>query len=328
MKNHKAGKWLSAVWLTAAFVVVQAHAQQWPERPLRLIVPGPPGSATDIPARILAQNLGKDLQQTIVVENRPGAGGSIAAREVAQAKPDGYTLMLAPASTISITPWTLPGTRQRPDKQLTPIGMLAYTPLAIAVKADSPIQSADQLLDGGSAKPDTLVVANPGIYTMAHLTTELISERTPATFRAVPFNGFSGSLTAVQNGDAVALIDGVSPILAQAQSKTLRILAVTSQERLPGLEQYPLLKDVVPNTFVDGWFGLFTTAQTPAAVAQRLSGALNRVKADEQVSLALRKLGMYTRPDDTRSFAAYVKSQSEQWGRLIAQQSASQPKSQ
>jgi tripartite-type tricarboxylate transporter receptor subunit TctC len=313
---------LIAALLGASAAGLAADAPEWPQRPLRLLVPSAPGTSSDIPARIFAQMLSQQLGQGVVVENRPGAGGVIAARTLAQARPDGYTLMMAPASTISITPSALPDKQFDPAKDLTPVGMLAYTPLAIAVKADSPITDLPELLSRARRAPDTLVMANPGVYTMAHLTTELIAKRAKAGLRAVAFSGFGGSLVAVRNGDAAALIDGVAPILAQVRGGALRILAVSSPQALPGLEQYPLLSDAVPHTTVDGWFGLFAPAGLPASVATRLTQALTTIRADSGTAAALRELGMYTREDDPASFARYVQTQSTLWGEVIAQQGA------
>jgi tripartite-type tricarboxylate transporter receptor subunit TctC len=329
MTRPESIRWLVRAGLAATLSLVgtMAHAGGWPDHPLRLLVPSTPGASTDIPARIFAQALSAELGQSVVVENRPGAGGVIAARAVAQAKPDGYTLMMAPASTISITPAALPDTQLHPAKDLTAIGMLAYTPLAIAVKTGSPITSMADLLERGRRAPDTLVVANPGIYTLAHLTTELISERAKASLRAISFNGFTGSLTAVQNGDAAALIDGVSPILAQARGNGLRILAISSPERLPGMEQYPLLGASLPGTTIDGWFGLFAPAGLSREITDRLATALARVKANSDTAAALQELGMYTRDDDPATFARYVQAQSTQWAGVIAHRGLDRPQS-
>lgn len=306
---------LSSLCLTVASML--AAAQQWPQRTIRLAVSGAPGMPSDIAARILAQNLGAELGQTVVVENRPGAAGSIAARYVAMSEPDGYTMLLAPASTISIAPWTM-AQEHKWDQELAPIGMFAYTPLAIAVKADSPVRSLQELVALGQKAKDSIVIANPGIYTMAHLTTGLLSEKTRTNFRAIPFNGFSGEMAAVLRGDAAAMIDGVTPILAQTRNNSLRILAVSSQEALPGLEQYPLFKEIMPGVLVDGWFGLFAPAKLDPALVERVNRGLNNIKRNPEMQAALGNLGMYTRQDTVKQFSDYVASQSEQWRNVVA----------
>jgi tripartite-type tricarboxylate transporter receptor subunit TctC len=296
-----------------AMAAAQVQAETWPAHAIRLIVPGAAGSAADIPARLFAQHLSTALGQSVVVENRPGAGGAISARAVSQAAADGYTLMMAPASTVVIAPWALPDMKMDPAKDLAAIGMLAYTPLAIAVRADAPFKDLRSLLDKAKAEPNSVTFANPGVYTMAHLTTDLIAERTSAPLRPIPFNGFSTAFASVQKGDVTAVIDGVSPILAQARGGFLRIVGVTAAAPLPGLENVPLVRDTVSNTVVDGWFGLFAPKGVTPAVADRLSRAMVEVKRNETLVSALRDMGMYTRDDTPAAFAKYVAAQSDQW---------------
>lgn len=230
-----------------ALSISQAYAEDWPQKgPIWLIVSNAAGSSADIPARILVEQLSTQLGQTIVVDNRPGAGGSIAGRMVAQSKPGGYSLLFAPTSAASISPWTLSEGMWQPDRELLPIGMFAYTPLAIAVKSDSPIRNMRHLIELAREKPDSFVSTNPGLYTRGHLASELVIERAKAPLRTIPFKSFPGELVAVMNGDAAMLMDGVSPILAQTNGQGLRILAVSSDEHLPGLESYPLLSVFCP----------------------------------------------------------------------------------
>lgn len=324
--HGKARRWVAAV---AGLLLVQfgAHAQgtDWPQRPLRLVIPGPPGGSSDVPARIFAKGIGDVLKQSVVIENRPGASGLIAAREVANAAPDGYTLLFTSGSAIAITTGMMADMAEA-AKKLAPIGMLAYTPLAIAVSDSSPIQSLAQLISMARDKPDALVMANPGTYTLAHLTTELMIKRANIPMRAIAFNSFPAELVAIKNGDAAAFIDGIGPVLAQSDGKGLRILAASSEEPLPGLERYPLMKDTIPGLTADGWFGLFAPAGVPAPVVQRISEALALTKQDPQIASTLKGLGMYVRPDDPASFTVYVRSQTELWHGVLAELNAPKPK--
>jgi len=318
-------RWGVVAGLLLALFGAHAQGQEWPQRPIRIVIPGPPGGASDVPARLMAKSLGENLKQTVMVENRPGASGLIAAREVANAKPDGYTLLFTSGSSITISTGMM-AEMASTVKKLEPLGMLAYTPLAVAVTNDSPFASIEQLIEAAREKPDTIVMANPGMFTLAHLTTELISDRAKAPLRAIAFNSFSAELVAVKSGDASAFIDGVGPILAQAGGNGLRILALSSPERPPGLEQYPLMKDTVPDTAIDGWFGLFAPAGLPKAVTERISTALESAKQDTKLASSLKQLGMYVKPDSPATFAAYVQAETELWHGQIAKLGMSQTK--
>lgn len=311
-KGKSAMKWAAVTALALGMVAPGAHGQDWPQRSIRLVIPGPPGGSSDVPARMMAQTMGEFLKQTVVVENRPGAGGMIAAREAANAAPDGYTILLSVGSAITISTGTMPEMAAT-VKKLQPLGMLAYTPLAVAVTEASPIRSFEQLIQAARDKPDTLVLANPGVNTLAHLTTELLIDRGKAPLRAIAFNSFAAELVAVKSGDAAAMIDGIGPILAQAGTNGLRILALSSPDHPPGLEQYPLIRQTVPDTSSTGWFGLFTPAGVPEPVLQRLSAALDNARQDEKLAAALKKLGMYVRHDTPREFADYVREETALW---------------
>lgn len=316
-KGIRAAHCLAVATLALGLLAPVAHGQDWPQRSVRIVIPGPPGGASDVPARMLAQTMGEYLKQTVVVDNRPGAGGLIAAREAANAKPDGYTLLLSVGSAITISTGTMPE-MARTVKKLEPLGMLAYTPLAIAVNDASPLRNLEQLVQASREKPDTIVLANPGVNTLAHLTTELIIDRGDAPLRAIAFNSFSAELVAVKSGDAAAMIDGIGPILAQAGTNGLRILALSSPDHPPGLEQYPLIRDVVPDTFSTGWFGIFAPTGVPAPVLEKLSAALDAAKQDEKLAAALKKLGMYVREDTPASFADYVQEETALWHGQLA----------
>lgn len=312
---------LTAILATLSLSVCFGSATQaadWPQRSIRLIVPGSPGGAADIPARLFAEKLGEKLGQSVVVENKPGAGGIIGLRALASAKPDGYTLTLTPAATIAVVPWLQEDPSQHPAKQLTPIGLFAYTPLAIAVKSDSRFKTLDELLSASRQDSEPLVIANPGVNTLAHLSSQLVNTRSGANLLPVSFSGFSGGMQAIHNGDATAIIDGISPILAQAQSGAFKILAIASDKPLPGLEAYPLLNQAVPNTVSTGWFGLFGPENLPASISEKLSETLEQIRQDAALTQKLQTMGIYASDKDTpASFATYVQQQSTLWGDLI-----------
>lgn len=304
--------------LLIAMGVAQPVQAAWPERSIRLIVPSAAGGAGDIPARLFAQWLGDRLGQSVVVENKPGAGGIVGLRALASAQPDGYTLTLTAAASIVISPWLQADPGQHPARMLTPIGLFSYTPLAVAVKADSPFRSLAELVDASRQANTSLVIANPGVNTLAHLGSQLLNARAHARLMPVSFSGFSGGLQALHTGDAAAIIDGVSPILAQARHGDFRILAVGSGEPLAGLESYPLLQDTVSNTQIVGWFGLFGPKGLPASITERLSQALSDIRKDAKLADQMQELGMYMRGQDTpESFAEYVRKESALWGGII-----------
>ena len=306
----------------------QSAAQTWPVKEIHLLVPGAPGGSSDLPARLIAERLSKDLGQRIIIENRPSASSIVAMRALKEAKADGYTLGFMPGSAFIVAPWT--SSAQLPYdviRDFTPIGMAFYTPLAIAVSAASPYKTMRDLLDAAKAKPDTLVVANPGANTLADLGTKLISSRARATLRSIAFNGFPQSFPAVVRGDAAAVIDGVSPMLPHVEAGTLRILSVGSQTKLPGLESFALLNDVVAGTAIEGWFGVFAPAGLPDDMSKKISESVQRALRDDALLTRLETWGMYPRQDSPDSFKQYVKQEHERWGEIVRESSSgAQPK--
>ncbi|SFB89562.1 Tripartite-type tricarboxylate transporter, receptor component TctC [Polaromonas sp. OV174] len=300
------------------FASSQSAAQTWPAKEITLLVPGAPGGSSDLPARLMAERMSKDLGQPIIIKNRPSASSIVAMGALKEAKADGYTLGFMPGSAFIVAPWTSSVTLPYDViRDFTPIGMAVYTPLAIAVSAASPYKTMRDLLDAAKAKPDTLVVANPGANTLADLGTRLISSNAKAPLRSIAFSGFPQSYPAVVRGDAAAVIDGVSPMLPHVEAGTLRILSVGSQTKLPGLESFALLNDAVAGVAIEGWFGVFAPAGLPDDMSKKISESVQRAMRDDTLVARLKGWGMYPRQDSPESFKQYVKQEHDKWGKIV-----------
>lgn len=297
-------------------------AETWPTKPIRFIVPGAPGGSSDMAGRLIADYLSRDLGQTLIVENKPSASSIVALRALKDAKPDGYTLGLFPGSAFVVAPWINEKLPYDVMTDFTPIGVAVYTPLAIAVKADSPYKTTADLIDAAKAKPDTVIVANPGINTLADLATKLISLRSEAVFRSIPYKGFPNAYPALIAGDVAAIIDGVSPMIPLDKAGNIRILSITSGATWPGLESHPLLNQVVANTTIDGWFGIFSPAHLSPEVNTKIGESVRRVMQNEELQARLGALGMYYRKDTPESFKKYIDLEYETWGDVIKKSSA------
>ena len=266
---------LLALLLTAT---AAAAAQTFPTRPIRLVVPYPPGGGTDIMARVLAEPLRDDLGQPVVVENRPGAGGALGAAEVARSAPDGHTLLVT-AGGFVIAPSVLKSPGYDPLKDFTGVAQMAIVPLLVLTRADSPLNSMADLLALARRDGSKVSFASFGNATPSHLVGERINQLAPAQMTHVPYKGGMQALPDILSGQiTVALLDAVSMVPLVKQGR-LKALAVTGPRRLPALPDKPtLVESGIPFDGV-GWHGAFAPAATPPEVVARLNAAFVKALA-------------------------------------------------
>lgn len=282
-----------------------AQAQDYPDRPLRLIVPFSAGGVTDLVARVYAGELAKALGQPVVVENRTGAAGAVAMDTVKQAAADGYTLMLATIGTQAINPALLPNLRYAPG-DLDYVTMLTTVPQLLVVNAKSPIRTVAELVEHAKKHPGKLSYGSSGIGSAPHLAVEIFASR--AGFRAVhvPYRGSSQSITDLIAGQLDFMIDPVTTTLPYIQSGKLRALAVSTPLRLSALPDLPTIAE---SGYADYDVGVWNTIAvpkgTPRPVVRRLAGESARILAADQVRKRLLDVGAVAvpaSPDDTRAF--------------------------
>lgn len=307
--------------LLAAFTVLACGAAQaqadWPARPVKLIVPTAAGSAPDVIARLVADKLGAAWGRTLIVENKPGAGGIPGMSALARSAGDGYTLGFVPAAMGTITPLVYRNPQFNPDTELTPVATVGISPLLVVASSASGLNSLADLARHAKANPGKVNFAAPQPNSLPHLAGELMSKVGQMGLFSVPYAGPPAAVTAVIAGDATVTADGVPGLLQHIRSGRLKALAVTSAQRVPGLD-VPTVADTYPGYDVTGWFQILAPAGTPAAVIERVNADLNRITAQPDVVARFAELGIYPRRDDVAAARAFWQQQQAQMKKLVA----------
>lgn len=292
-------------------------AQAWPARPIRLVVPFPPGGLIDNMARLVGSRLSQELGQPVVIDNKPGAGGNVGAAEVARAPADGYTLLMAsPALTIS--PAVYKNLPYQPS-QLAPVALLGRVPNVLLVNPASGIGKVQDLVGRAKAKPGQLNYASNGNGTSLHLSAELFKRRSETFITHVPYRGAAAAITALLSGEVDMMFDNLPSAIGQIQSGKLRALAVTTAQRSTALPDVPTLAEAGMDGFnVSAWFGVAAPAGLPAPVATRLADALQKVVQQPEVAAAMQRQGADPAFMDAASAAAALNADAAQWKQVAA----------
>lgn len=305
-----------------AILLLAAHgalAQGYPQRPVRLIVPFPPGGSTDVSARLLAQELGARLGQTIITENRPGAGTMIGNELVSRAAPDGYTLLYA-ASSIAITPSLNRGVTFDPRRDLMPVSMFIQAPLIIVASKEMPFRTVLDLVAYAKANPGRLNVAYPGMGTTNHLAAALFNRSAGVDIVLAPFAGNAAGLTALMRNDVQLAFDSLASAGAFVQDGSLRAIAVTGEARSPSMPEVPTVAESGVTGFeTTFWFGLMAPLRTPDTIVQRLAAETQAVVRNPEVIAKLRGMGFEAEAHGPEPFAQRVAADYGKWGELIRQ---------
>lgn len=282
----------SALAALAAVAALAVHAQDYPNRPVRIIVPYAAGGGVDAAARLVAQHLTTALGQNVLVDPRPGGGTVIGAEAVARAAPDGYTFLLTGGSTMSLLPLTHPTKLPfDPLGDFAPVGMVSRLPFFLVTSSTLPYKSVKELLDDAKAKGQ-LSYASNGIGSMGHVGTEMLVQSAGAKMVHVPYNGFAPALADLITGRVSFVMADLGPIRGQLEAKTLRPLAVASKQRSPFLPEVPTLAEAgYPGNDFEIWLGLYAPAKTPPAVLQRVGTELSRYLATPAAREAFAKIG-------------------------------------
>ena len=292
-------------------------AQAWPARPIRLVVPFPPGGLIDNMARLVGSRLSQGLGQPVVIDNKPGAGGNVGAAEVARAPADGYTLLMAsPALTIS--PAVYKNLPYQPS-QLAPVALLGRVPNVLLVNPASGIGKVQELVGRAKAKPGQLNYASNGNGTSLHLSAELFKRRSETFITHVPYRGAAAAITALLSGEVDMMFDNLPSAIGQIQAGKLRALAVTTAQRSTALPDVPTLAEAGMDGFnVSAWFGVAAPAGLPAPVATRLADALQKVVQQPEVAAAMQRQGADPAFMDAASAAAALNADAAQWKQVAA----------
>ena len=262
----------SLLALAATFISTGAMAQGYPTKAIRVVVPFPPGGGTDIIAREVTQKVATATGWTFVIDNKPGAGGNLGVDAAAKSPADGYTIVLGQTSNLAINPTLYAKPPYNPQKDLTPIGLVASAPLVIVVPAQSAFKTLADLVAAAKAKPGDVNFASPGNGTVAHLTGEQFQRTAGVKFQHVPYKGANQALTDVISGQVHIYVSSVPSVLQQIRTGKLRPLAVSSAKRVDDLPQTPTIGESGYKGFdAVTWFGFLAPAGTPKAVVTRLN---------------------------------------------------------
>jgi tripartite-type tricarboxylate transporter receptor subunit TctC len=312
-------KWLRAAAATVAALAISnaASAQSFPSKPVHLLVPYPAGGAVDVLTRTLGDVVAKTWSQTVVVENRPGAGGVIASQALVAAPPDGHTLIVV-ASGHATNPFLYPKLPYDTFKDFTPISLLASSPNILLVRADSPFKTLADVIAQAKAKPGSLSFAHAGNGTSTHLAGELLKSLAKVDIAGIPYKGGAPAINDLLGGQIPLSFNNGPESVGQIAAGTVRALAVTTAQRAPSLPDVPSMGETVPGYDTEVWWGLVGPANMPPDLVAKLSrdfvDALNNAVVKERLT----KLGASPIGSSPQAFAAKIRADYDKWGPIFA----------
>ncbi|HSW03875.1 Bug family tripartite tricarboxylate transporter substrate binding protein [Aquabacterium sp.] len=305
--------------VAAAFSPILApgvHAQSG--RPIRLVVPFAPGGSTDILARAIGPKLSVALGQTVLIENRAGAGGSLGATDVAKAEPDGLTLLMGHIGTLAVNPAIYPKLGYDPLKSFVPVAWVARVPNVLVVSASSPAKTFQEFVELARKQPGRLTYSSGGNGSAAHITFEYLKLRAKFFMVHVPYRGTAPSVTDVLGGQVDATFTGAPAVLPHIRSGRLRALAVSSAKRIPALPEVPTVAESGYAGFeADQWYGVVAPAGTPAALVTRLNAEINKALAQQDVAQQLATEGALPTPTTPQAFGELIAREIPRWAEVV-----------
>jgi tripartite-type tricarboxylate transporter receptor subunit TctC len=306
-----------ATALCAASLGVAANAQDYPSRPIRLVVGFAAGGTTDFMARLLADKLSRVLGQPVVVENRTGANGALGAEYVAKSEPDGYTLYFTTAGVATVYPHLKPAPYD-PLRDFAPVSVVAFNATMLVTNAAMPVASARDLAALARQKPDKITVAITGLGSVSHLGAELFQSDADIKLVEVPYRGAAPAMTDLLAGQLDALFGDGPTVIAQIRAGKIKPIAATSHQRSELFPDVPtFLEQGFRDTVADQWAGVLAPAGTPAAIVAKLNAGIVAVMSEPDVRARLADNGVVPNVDSPRDFATYLASENARWERII-----------
>ena len=278
--------------LALGLIATAAHAQTYPEKPIRMVIPFPPGGGTDILGRLMAQKLTESNKWTIVPDNKAGAGGTLGITEAAKGKPDGYDMVMGQKDNLVVGPWMYKSLPWNPVKDFTAVAHVAWSPVIIATSANSKYKTLADVVAAAKAAPDTITYGSPGNGTTIHLAGDQFEKAAGIKMRHIPYKGSNPALMDALAGNVDLLVSSVPSAMAQVKAGKLRPLAVTSAKRSTSLPDVPTVAESGFKGFdMSTWYGLLMPAGTPAAVVTQMNGAVNKLLATPEMQKAIHDQG-------------------------------------
>jgi tripartite-type tricarboxylate transporter receptor subunit TctC len=294
-----------------------AAAQPYPAKPIRFIVPFPPGGSADILARAIGQKAGEGLGQSLIIENRPGAGTAIGAEALAKSAPDGYAIMIGTVSSHAINPALNPKLPFDPVRDFTPVSLVASIPFAMIVHPSVPAKTVDEFVALARAKPGTLNYSSAGSGTSNHLAGELLKSMAGIDIVHVPYKGSAPALNDLISGQVSLMFDLVLTAAPHVKSGAARGLAVTGAKRSSVLPDLPTVAESIPGYEVSAWFGIFAPAGVPQPAVQRLNAEFVKTLREPDLRQRLASQGAEPITSTPEEFAAYLRSEIDKWAQVV-----------
>jgi tripartite-type tricarboxylate transporter receptor subunit TctC len=305
----------SAVAIAIFGVATTSFADTYPSKPVTIVIPFPPGGTLDVVGRMLAQKLTEQMGQSFIVDNRPGAGGTIGASVVKNARADGYTLLFSPSTFVS-TPMTMPTAPYDAIKDFTPVALVAKAPLAIAVRQDLPFNDVKGLVAYAKANPGNMTFAIGSSASAGHMSTELLKRAGGIEYLVVPYKGSGPAYQDLIGGRIDAFIDPILGSSSHAKAGKLKVIAVTSKERVPSLPNTPTVGETVAGYEFYSWYGLWGPAKMPKEIADKLNAEVNKA-LNGDMKAKLTEQGLLLTPGSIDDFVHFQQDDTVKVAKII-----------
>ena len=312
-----------AMILAGLALATAAQAQSWPQKPVRFIVPFPPGGATDISARLVGQELSEMWGQTVVIENRGGAAGGIGAAEAARAAPDGYTLFFPSGSVVTANQHIYAKMNYDPEKDFVPVTNVVSGPQVLVVNASSPYKTVKQLIDAAKAQPGRLTFGHAGIGSQTHLAAENFVNAAKIDALAVPYKGEGPALTGLVSGDTTFAVTNVAATIGHINSGRLRALGVTSRTEFALLPGVPAIAKTLPGFENTGWFGIVAPTGTPKEVVQKVYRDTKKALESTRLKARFYVQGLAPVGNTPEEMGRAMKEETQLWARVVRERNIS-----
>ncbi|HRN75454.1 tripartite tricarboxylate transporter substrate binding protein [Ottowia sp.] len=290
--------------LAIGLIAGAAQAQTYPDKPIRMVIPFPPGGGTDILGRLVAKEITEANKWTVVPENKAGAGGTLGITEAAKGKPDGYDMVMGQKDNLVVGPWLYKSLPWNPVKDFVAVAHVAWSPVIIATSANSKYQTLADVVTAAKAAPDTITYGSPGNGTTIHLAGDQFEKAAGIELRHIPYKGSNPALMDALAGNVDLLVSSVPSAMAQVKAGKLRPLAVTSAKRSSSLPEVPTVAESgFPGFDMSTWYGLLMPAGTPAPIVAQMNGAVNKLLATPQLQKAIQDQGAEPQAMSAEAFA-------------------------